>query len=158
MYKGDKKSFGKDQLSKMEKLKKLPHIKTPDEKRDDLTPLRAEAGAILYNKYCGACHMGNGMGDGSRFPPIAGSEWVKGDQKRLIDVVLSGLSGPIEVNGKTYDGVMPAVDYLEDEEIAQILTYIRKEFGDNSPPVGSYYVKEGRYYARKKKEALKSGD
>ena len=157
MYKGDKRNFGRDQLSQMEKLKELPHIKTPDEQKDDLTPLRAEAGAVLYNKYCGSCHMANGMGDGSRFPPIAGSEWVKGDQKVLIDVVLSGLKGPIEVNGKTYDGVMPPVDYLEDEEIAQILTYIRKEFGDNAPPVGSYYVKEGRYYARKKKEALKSG-
>ncbi len=157
MYKGDKKNFGDAQLAKMEKLKNLPHIKTPDEEKDDLTPMRAEAGALLYNKYCGSCHMANGMGDGSRFPPIAGSEWVKGDQKILIDVVLSGLSGPIEVNGKTFDGVMPPVDYLEDEEIAQILTYIRKEFGDNAPPVGSYYVKQGRYYARKKKEALKNG-
>ncbi len=157
MYKGDKKNFGNAQLAKMEKLKNLPHIKTPDEEKDDLTPMRAEAGALLYNKYCGSCHMANGMGDGSRFPPIAGSEWVKGDQKILIDVVLSGLSGPIEVNGKTFDGVMPPVDYLEDEEIAQILTYIRKEFGDNAPPVGSYYVKQGRYYARKKKEALKNG-
>ena len=157
MYKGDKKNFGNAQLAKMEKLKNLPHIKTPDEEKDDLTPMRAEAGALLYNKYCGSCHMANGMGDGSRFPPIAGSEWVKGDQKILIDVVLSGLSGPIEVNGKTFDGVMPPVDYLEDEEIAQILTYIRKEFGDNASPVGSYYVKQGRYYARKKKEALKNG-
>ncbi|RAJ11491.1 glucose/arabinose dehydrogenase [Arenibacter echinorum] len=157
MYKGDKKNFGPGQLAQMEKLKNLPHIKTPDEERDDLTPLRAEAGAILYNKYCGSCHMGNGMGDGSRFPPIAGSEWVKGDQQRLIDVVLSGLSGPIEVNGKAFDGVMPPVDYLEDEEIAQILTYIRKEFGDNSPPVGSYYVKQGRYYSKKKKEEMNSG-
>lgn len=158
MYKGDKKNFGRDQLRAMEERKKLPHIKTPDEIKDDLTPLRAEAGALLYNKYCGSCHMANGMGDGSRFPPIAGSEWVKGDQKILIDVVLSGLNGPIVVNGKAYDGVMPPVDYLDNEEIAQILTYIRKEFGDNSPPVESYYVKRGRYLARKKKEALKSGN
>ncbi|MCK0147182.1 PQQ-dependent sugar dehydrogenase [Arenibacter sp. F26102] len=152
MYKGDKKTFGPGQLAQMEEHKKLPHIKTPDEIKDDLTPLRAEAGAILYNRYCGTCHMSNGKGDGSRFPPIAGSEWVKGDQQILIDVVLSGLSGPIEVNGKYFDGVMPPVDYLEDEEIAQILTYIRREFGDNAPPVGSYYVKQGRYFAKKKKE------
>ena len=132
--------------------KKLPHIKTPHEIKDDLTPERAEAGAILFNKYCGVCHMANGKGDGSRFPSIAGSDWVKGDQKRLIDVVLRGLKGPIEVNGKPFDGVMPPLDYLEDEEIAQILTYVRKEFGDNSPPINSYYVKEGRYYARKDKE------
>ena len=96
--------------------------------------------------------MANGKGDGSRFPPIAGSDWVKGDQKRLIDVVLSGLNGPIEVNGNPFDGMMPPVDYLEDEQIAQILTYVRKEFGENSPPVGSYYVKVGRYYAKKTKQ------
>lgn len=158
MYKGDKNKFGKEQLAKMEKRKSQPNIKTPDEEKDNLTPLRAEAGAILYNKYCGACHMADGKGDGSRFPPIAGSDWVSGDQKRLIDVVLNGLNGPIEVNGKSYDGTMPPVDYLEDEQIAQILTYVRKEFGDNAEPVGSYYVKVGRYYSkkgRKKREAEK---
>jgi mono/diheme cytochrome c family protein len=152
MFRGDKNKFGPLQLAKMEERKKQPHIRTPDEIKDDLTPLRAEAGEKLYLKYCGACHMASGKGDGSRFPPIAGSEWVKGDQKRLIDLVLSGLSGPVEVNGKTYDGVMPPFDYLNDEEIAQMLTYVRKEFGDNSSPVGAYYVKEGRYFARKKKE------
>ena len=156
MYKGDKNKFGKEQLAKMEERKSQSNIKTPDEEKDNLTPMRAVAGAILYNKYCGACHMANGKGDGSRFPPIAGSDWVSGDQKRLIDVVLNGLSGPIEVNGKPYDGTMPPADYLEDEQIAQILTYVRKEFGDNSEPVGSYYVKVGRYYskrAKKKREA-----
>jgi len=155
MYKGDKANFGQNQLAKMEARKSRPNIKTPDEIDDNLTPMRVEAGAILYNKYCGACHMANGQGDGSRFPPIAGSDWVKGDEKRLIDIVLNGLKGPIEVNGLPYDGVMPPVDYLEDEEIAQILTYIRKEFGDNSPPIGSYYVKVGRYYAKKKKNEEK---
>ena len=155
MYKGDKNRFGPAQLAKMEERKNQPHIKTPDEIKDDLTPVRAEAGEKLYIKYCGSCHMANGKGDGSRFPPIAGSEWVKGDQKRLIDLVLTGISGPVEVNGKTYDGVMPPVDYLKDEEIAQLLTYVRKEFGDNSSPVGSYYVREGRYFARKKKEENK---
>ncbi|MFT7033930.1 MAG: glucose/arabinose dehydrogenase/mono/diheme cytochrome c family protein [Cyclobacteriaceae bacterium] len=158
MYKGDKNKFGKDQLAKMEERKSQPNIKTPDEEKDNLTPMRVAAGAKLYNNYCGACHMANGKGDGSRFPPIAGSNWVKGDQKRLIDIVLNGLSGPIEVNGQPYDGNMPALDYLEDEQIAQILTYVRKEFGDNSDPVGSYYVKVGRYYgkkAKKKREAEK---
>jgi len=152
MYKGDKKNFGPKQLVQMKERKKLPHIRTPDEIKDDLTPARVEAGAILYNKYCGACHLANGKGDGSRFPSIAGSDWVKGDQKRLIDVVLRGLKGPIEVNGKPFDGIMPPLNYLEDEAIAQILTYVRKEFGDNSPPINSHYVKVGRYYARKNKE------
>jgi glucose/arabinose dehydrogenase len=148
MYKGDKENFGSDQLAQMEERKKLPHIRTPDKVKDDLTPQRAEAGAALYTKHCGSCHMASGKGDGSRFPPIAGSEWVTGDQKRLINVVLGGLKGPIVVNGRPFDGVMPPFEFLKDEEIAQILTYVRKEFGDNSPPVSSYYVKVGRYYLR----------
>lgn len=151
MFKGNRDKFGPEQLAQTEERKKQPHIKTPDEVADDLTPVRAEAGEKIYNKYCGSCHMRDGKGDGSRFPPIAGTEWVKGDQRRLIDVVVNGLSGPIEVNGKTYDGVMPPLNYLTDEEIAQVLTYVRKEFGDNSPAVGSYYVREGRYLSRKKK-------
>ena len=158
MYKGDKKTFGKKQLAKMEERKSRPNIKTPDEKKDDLTPARAEAGAVLYNKFCGSCHMANGKGDGSRFPPIVDSEWVTGDQKILIDVVLNGLKGPIEVNGKSFDGVMPPVDYLKDEEIAQILTYVRKEFGDNSAPVNSYYVKVARYRAKRKNGELEEED
>lgn len=155
MYKGDKSNFGSQQLAKMEARKNMPHIKTPDEAKDDLTPARVEAGQVLYNKYCGSCHMANGKGDGSRFPPIAQSDWVMGDQKRLIDVVLGGLKGPIEINGEPFDGVMPPVDYLEDEEIAQILTYVRKEFGNNAAPINSYYVKVGRYYLRKENRGKK---
>jgi glucose/arabinose dehydrogenase len=151
MYKGDKRKFGEAQLAGMEKRKMQPHIKTPDEIKDDLTPAVAEAGEKIYNKYCGSCHMADGKGDGSRFPPIAGSEWVKGDQRKLIEIVFNGLRGPVEVNGKTFDGVMPPLDYLKDDEIAKILTYVRKEFGDNSPSVGTYYVREGRNYSRKKK-------
>ena len=151
MYKDDKNNFGQAQLAQMEERKMKPNIKTPDEIKDDLTPLTAKAGEKLYIKYCGSCHMADGKGDGSRFPAIAGTEWVKGDPGRLIDVVMSGLSGPIEVNGKAFDGVMPPVDYLSDEEIAQILTYVRKEFGDNAPAIGTYYVKSGRNLARRKK-------
>ena len=150
MFKGNKNNFGPAQLAKMEERKKQPNIKTPDEIKDDLTPKVADEGEKIYNKYCGSCHMANGKGDGIRFPPIAGSEWVKGDQKKLIDIVLSGLSGPVMVNSKSIDGVMPPLGYLKDEEISRVLTYVRKVFGDNSPSVGTYYVKEGRYYARRK--------
>ncbi len=149
MYKGDKKNFGTEQLAKMEERKKQPHIRTPNETTDDLTPMRVEAGAKLYNNYCGSCHLASGQGDGIRFPPIAGSEWIKGDQKKLINVVLNGLKGPIEVKGKPFDGIMPPLDYLEDKEIAEILTYIRKEFGDNSSPVSSFSIKVARYNSKK---------
>ena len=151
MYKGDKKNFGPEQLAQMETRKKQPHIRTPHRTNDNLTPLRVEAGAKLYNTYCGSCHMSSGKGDGVRFPPIDGSEWVKGDEKRLIGVVLNGLKGPIEVNGKPFDGEMPPMDYLDDKDIAEILTYIRKEFGDDSPPVSTFAIKSHRYYTKKAK-------
>ncbi|RYD82947.1 MAG: cytochrome c, partial [Verrucomicrobiaceae bacterium] len=89
-----------------------------------------------YKLYCGACHQGDGKGDGSRFPPLAGSERVTGDKRKLIDVILKGLSGPMTVKGIEYNGVMPAHDFLKNEEIAQILTYIRMSFGNNASSVG----------------------
>jgi hypothetical protein len=56
------------------------------------------------------------QGDGNRFPPLDSSEWVIGDKKRLIGVVLNGLDKPIEVKGKPYNNLMPQHSFLKDEE------------------------------------------
>ncbi len=131
VFKGDRENFGKQQLAKMEEHKSLPHIKTPDPVLDNLDPVRVEAGAALYRLHCSICHMGDGKGDGTRFPPIDGSEWVSGDSQTLIRLVLEGQQGPITVKGQQFIGVMPGFSYLSDEEIAKILTYIRANF-DNT--------------------------
>lgn len=132
MYKGNKKGFGPAQLAGMQKRKETqPHIKTPDPVKDNVNTSKIAAGGKLYNTYCATCHQINGKGDGTRFPPLENSEWVKGDRRKLIDIVLKGLSGPITVNGVGFNEVMPPANYLSDDQIALILTYVRANFKNN---------------------------
>ncbi|WP_414617961.1 PQQ-dependent sugar dehydrogenase [Dyadobacter sp. 32] len=144
MYKGNRASFGKAQLAAMEKRKNNPNIKTPDEVDDNLEKKILSQGEKSYKLYCGACHQGDGKGDGSRFPPLAGSERVTGEKRGLIEVILKGMSGPLKVNGVEYNGVMPAHDFLKDHEIGLILTYIRASFGNNASSIGAGEVKKVR--------------
>jgi len=144
MYKGNKNSFGGQQLAKMESRKLRTNIKTPDKVEDNLQKETLAAGAAAYNLYCGTCHLPDGKGDGNRFPPVYKSEWVSGNKKKLIEVVLKGLSGSITVDGKPYNGIMPAHDFLKDEEIAQILTYIRMGFGNHAGIVSAEEVRKVR--------------
>lgn len=145
MYKGDKNEFGEKQLAGMELRKSRSYIKTPDEVKDNLHRGDRLAGSILYNTYCSSCHQRDGKGDNSRFPPLAGSEWVTGDKQRLINVILNGLDGEITVNGQSWQGMMPAhAEFLDDHAIASISTYIRQSFGNKAGPVSSLEVAEVR--------------
>lgn len=143
MYKGDKDAFGSKQLAAMEKRKNtVSYLKTPDEMEDNLDrkgkPVHA---ALVYNIYCRNCHQTDGNGDGNRFPPLAGSEWVNSDKTVLINVVLHGLTGNIQVKGQDYNDTMPAhASFLTDKEISEVLTYIRTNFGNNSGPVSEQEV------------------
>lgn len=151
VYKGDKNKFGKAELVEMEKRKNLAHIKTPDEVNDNLYKGKAVPGSQVYNTYCSACHQRNGKGDGNRFPPLGGSEWVVGDKKRLMRVVLNGLDEPIEVKGKPYNNLMPAHAFLKDEDIAEVLSYIRQNFNNNVRSITPEEVKKVRESLKKKK-------
>ncbi len=151
MYKGDKNKFGSAQLEQMEKRKTLSHIRTPDKVSDNLDRGKAVTGARVYEIYCRSCHQMDGKGDGLRFPPIDNSEWVNGDKKRLMDIVLNGLAGNIEVKGKPYNSLMPAHNFLKDEDIAQVLTYIRQNFGNNASVVNTGEVKKFRNKQKIKK-------
>lgn len=137
MYKGDKNIFGAPQLAAMETLKSArTYIKTPDSVKDNLGKGGEMEGHILYMSYCRGCHQQNGKGDNNRYPPLAGSDWLSGDDNRLIRVLLHGLQGEIKVNGKTYDGIMPAHGaFLDDHAIASILTYARKRFNKAGRPI-----------------------
>jgi mono/diheme cytochrome c family protein len=92
-------------------------------------------GESLYIKYCLSCHQKDGSGVPNMFPPIQKSDWVNGDKSKLINVLLKGLKGDIDVNGEQYSQVMPKQDYLTDVQISQILTYIRQNFGNNAVAV-----------------------
>jgi glucose/arabinose dehydrogenase/cytochrome c553 len=146
MFKGNKKTFGKLQLAAMAKRKvTASNIKTPNEITDDLDRGKFLAAAKVYTTYCAACHQRDGKGDGNRFPPLAGSEWVNGDKSKLISVILNGLQGPVQVKGLPYNEVMPAHGgFLKDDEIAQVVTYIKSNFGNTAGTVTAAEVAEVR--------------
>jgi glucose/arabinose dehydrogenase/mono/diheme cytochrome c family protein len=148
-YRGDKNTFGTVQLAGMEKRKMLPHFKTPDEIKDNLITGMAAGGAKVYATYCMSCHQLDGKGDGNRFPPLAGSEWVVTgrslrDKERLIRSVLKGLEGEIKVLDKPYSNTMPSFSLLSDEDAAKVLTYIRNNFGNKAPAISASDVKAVR--------------
>jgi mono/diheme cytochrome c family protein len=129
MYKGDKEKFGEAQLLAMEARKSRTYIKTPDEIKDNLGKGGEMAGMILFNSYCSSCHQRDGKGDNNRYPPLQGSEWVAGDKERLMNVILNGLNGEITVNGKKFNGQMPAHgSFLDDHAVASIVTYVKRRF------------------------------
>lgn len=146
MFKGNKQTFGKLQLAAMAKRKvTASNIKTPNEITDDLDRGKFLAAAKVYTTYCAACHQRDGKGDGNRFPPLAGSEWVNGDKSKLISVILNGLQGPVQVKGLPYNEVMPAHGgFLKDDEIAQVVTYIKSNFGNTAGTVTAAEVAEVR--------------
>ena len=88
---------------------------------------------------CFTCHQPNGQGLAGQFPPLAGSDWVMGDKEKLIKISLYGLMGPIQVNGVDYNGVMvpPGIPpgSLTDQQVADVLTYIRNDWGNSATAV-----------------------
>jgi len=143
-YTGDRDEFDMAQLAAMEEHKLLSHIKTPDIVKDNLRAESAVIGENLYYNYCGICHQANGRGARGRWPSISGTEWVNGDKKTLINVILKGLEGEIEVNEVAYNEVMPQHSFLKDAEIADILTYVRQSFGNSAGPITEEEVRNVR--------------
>lgn len=93
-------------------------------------PEHLVAGRNHYMKACIECHQADGNGVPGTFPPLAGSEWVAGDQKTLLRILLGGLYGPIEVKGAAYNSVMPGHSHVSDDELASIASYVRFAFAD----------------------------
>jgi mono/diheme cytochrome c family protein len=109
------------------------------------TPPRFVAGRDLYMKSCIECHQADGRGVPNTFPPIAGSEWLKGDRATTLRLVLGGLAGPIEVNGQKFNGVMPGHSHMKDDELAKIISFVRFSFGGlKEKPISPEEVKAQR--------------
>ena len=77
-------------------------------------------------------------------PPLAGTEYVLGEKERLIKVVLQGLNEPIEIKGEIYQNVMASHAFLSDQQIADVLTFVRQSFGNDAPAINADEVKEVR--------------
>ncbi len=93
-------------------------------------PQRYHAGRDAYMKACVECHQSDGTGLLATFPPLAGSEWVKGDTNTLLRILLGGLAGPITVKGQEYNSVMPGHSHSSDGDLAAIAGFVRYAFGD----------------------------
>jgi nitrite reductase (NO-forming)/hydroxylamine reductase len=94
-----------------------------------------ERGKAVYQTNCAACHQATGMGLPGAFPPLAGSDYLQGDRNKVLGAALFGLSGPITVNGKDYNNVMPSMGYLSDDELAAALSYVLSSWGNDYPAV-----------------------
>lgn len=92
-------------------------------------------GLIVFTQNCVSCHQADGGGVPHMNPPLIKTPWVLGDQTRLIKIVLNGFKEDVEINGDRYSNVMPAFNYLKDQEIADVLTYVRNNFGNKASAV-----------------------
>ena len=115
-------------------------------------------GKEIYGRegYCATCHQPDGKGlSASQFPPIANSKWVQGSDERLIKIVLKGLMGPMEIADKKYSGQVPMTPFgglLKDNEVAAVLTYVRKSFGNDAPAILPEQVRKVRAATERKKD------
>lgn len=94
--------------------------------------------------HCATCHQANGKGLDPAFPSIENSPWVSGDPDRLIKLTVFGLTGPLEINGKRYDGQVPMTPFggmLSNDEMADVLTFVRNSFGNQAEPIRPQQVK-----------------
>ena len=102
---------------------------------------RFEAGREHFTVHCAACHQPNGRGITGAYPPLAGSSWVLEDPRRPIRIALHGLQGDISVDGVGYRGAMaPLGALLDDEELADLLTYVRNAWGNQADAVSAEQV------------------
>ncbi len=108
-------------------------------------PAGAADGAALFAALCVACHQANGQGLPGVFPPLAGSEWVNGRDTTAAAIVLHGIAGPLSVRGATFNGAMPAFGgQLNDEQIAAVLSHVRRQWGNAAAPVRAESVAQAR--------------
>ena len=102
-----------------------------------------ERGQQVYLGNCMSCHMENGEGVSDVFPPLAKADYMMADKKRSIQQTINGVSGEMKVNGKIYNGDMPAIE-LTDVEASDVLNYVRNSWGNKGEAVKPEDVKAAR--------------
>jgi nitrite reductase (NO-forming)/hydroxylamine reductase len=98
------------------------------------------AGERIYLANCAACHLPTGAGLAGAFPPLAGSDFLRGNRQEVLAAALFGLQGRITVNGVEYNGVMPSFGHLPDADLAAAITYVFGSWGNNLAPVSAAEV------------------
>jgi mono/diheme cytochrome c family protein len=100
-------------------------------------------GKDMYVTYCTSCHMDQGEGIEDVYPPLAKSDYMMADKKRSIQQILKGVSGEIKVKGKIYNSEMAGLE-LSDQEVSDVLNYVRNSFGNKGDAVTPDHVKTAR--------------
>jgi mono/diheme cytochrome c family protein len=102
-------------------------------------------GEKIYTQYCLSCHQVDGSGVPQLNPPLKNSAYVLAGDSKLISIITHGFNDGVEINGDTYTNPMPPVGAnFKDEEIADVLTYVRNSFGNKASPISAGQVKELR--------------
>jgi mono/diheme cytochrome c family protein len=103
-----------------------------------------ENGKKVYEQHCLTCHQVDGNGVPMMNPPLVKTKWVLGNKKQLVGIVLKGLNNEIEIDGQTFSNPMPSQAHLTDQEIADVLTFVRNSFGNKASAVAVSDVKAVR--------------
>ncbi|EEF63423.1 PVC-type heme-binding CxxCH protein [Pedosphaera parvula] len=112
------------------------------------------SGKTLFEGTCAQCHQPHGLGQEGLAPPLVDSEWVLGPDKRLARIALNGVHGPLNVKGRKYEMDMPAFgSAFTDDQVAAILTYIRRSWDHSASAVTPDTVKAVRTETAKREEA-----
>jgi mono/diheme cytochrome c family protein len=162
----DKISLSDNEAAKAFLAGKLPLGEEASNNQTTLPPLSNddlalwELGREVYSReaHCATCHQPEGNGIENLYPPLAGSEWIQGDEGRAIRITLKGIYGPITVKGASFDpssGVPPMMGFgpmLNDKEVAGVLTYIRNSFGNKAPAVKPEAVQKIREETKNKND------
>lgn len=102
-----------------------------------------EKGKLVFEQNCLVCHQVDGSGVPHLNPPLIKTSFVLGEKKKLIGIVLKGLND-VEIDGESYSNPMPAMDFLSDEDVANVLTYVRNSFTNKASAVTVAEVKAAR--------------
>ncbi|WP_127346372.1 cytochrome D1 domain-containing protein [Pseudidiomarina mangrovi] len=108
------------------------------------TALASDDGKKAYEANCQACHQPTGKGLPGAFPPLAGNPNISADKLHVVRTVLQGMTGPLEVNGSKFNAVMPSMQHLSDDDIAELSTYVLNSWGNNGGKISSDEVEAVR--------------
>ncbi len=108
--------------------------------------LQYERGAAVFAEACASCHQAHGGGQDGKAPTLRGTRYVVGDEARLMKILLHGLEGPLVIDGQTWNQEMPRYEGTDDD-LAAVLTYVRRSWGNGADPILPAQVTEQRSLA-----------
>lgn len=115
-------------------------------------------GKKLYARQCQQCHQADGMGLPGVYPPLVNSPWLLTSEERPVKILLKGISGPINVMGKDFNGNMPEISEWKDRDIAAVLTFVRQNWTNKAGPISEELVAKVREEIKDRTKPWTSGE